>query len=117
MATAPDSALPDLLNALHQAGDLQTLFGAVSALARSQDEGLTMSALDEAMHIKAAKRALRARPLDIVLAAPPGVPFEIYVHTTPGKEICVALIALKFLHFSIPLLPQLGWQRDQGRTR
>ncbi|KAL1689728.1 hypothetical protein GGG16DRAFT_114718 [Schizophyllum commune] len=115
MATAPDGPLPDLLNLLHQAGDLQTLFGAVSALARSQDEGPTMSALDEAMHIKAAKRALRARPLDIVLAAPPGIPFEVYVHTTAGKELCVALIALKFLHFSIPAkLDRQKWPFDNS---
>uniref|UniRef100_D8Q647 Uncharacterized protein n=1 Tax=Schizophyllum commune (strain H4-8 / FGSC 9210) TaxID=578458 RepID=D8Q647_SCHCM len=115
MATAPDFALPDLSNPLHQPGDLQTLFGAVSALARSQDEGPTMFASEEALHVKAAKRALRARPLDIVLAAPPGIPFELYVHTTAGKAICVAFIALKFLHFSIPAkLDRQLWPFDDS---
>ncbi|KAL1675286.1 hypothetical protein EV122DRAFT_218846 [Schizophyllum commune] len=50
----------------------------------------SISPSEEALHLKMVQRILRSRPLHIVLASPPDIPFEAYARTVAGKTMLSA---------------------------
>ncbi|KAL1754180.1 hypothetical protein FB107DRAFT_291853 [Schizophyllum commune] len=81
---------------------IRGLYSALRGIRQCWDNSSPETIQKGIQHLRLAKKHLRTRPLDIVLALPPkDVPFEVYIASPAGKTMISALITALYLRQTV----------------